>query len=327
MELEELEKRAEKYFAELEKQFNKYFGVRRRLNKEKVKFLQEDTTLKEEVCSIRKDFNITNLNPNLFPDGDFIDFNIAAPLGEEDFRWESNWLRSLPKAIQKKFDKRLTSLLKKLGLPASFHNILKYYILYSKFDYSYIGDAIFDYDWLTTKEEAEARCKKALGKWHKKTRELDYYKRKRFFEFIVLINFISNIKASLTTGERKFLRGTLRGILELNPKGKASKKLRLIYKECCKKIDKLGKNKFRKLRNFKIGMKALRFNPRVIESYNHVEEKNIKTRISLRNLSEKMVDEKISSPTKEDYRKNYQNLRKIKERIKKQMEKRFKKEK
>jgi len=99
----------------------KWFKVRKGLNREIVAYLQTIGDFKSDLRRVRKQFKI----PKLSPREDIKEI----PLEDSSYE-ESDWLYGQKDIVQQSFHQEIESLINKYNLPQNFYNWLDYHILY-----------------------------------------------------------------------------------------------------------------------------------------------------------------------------------------------------
>jgi len=102
-------------------QMEKWFKVRKGLNREIVAYLQTIGDFKSDLRRARKQFKI----PKLSPREDIKEI----PLEDSSYE-ESDWLYGQKDIVQQSFHQEIESLINKYNLPQNFYNWLDYHILY-----------------------------------------------------------------------------------------------------------------------------------------------------------------------------------------------------
>lgn len=102
-------------------QMEKWFKVRKELNREIVAYLRAIGDFKADLRRVRKQFRI----PKLSPKEDIREI----PFEDSSYE-ESDWLHGQKDSVQQSFHQEIEGLIKKYDLPQNFYDWLDYYILY-----------------------------------------------------------------------------------------------------------------------------------------------------------------------------------------------------
>ncbi len=102
----------------------KYFGTRKKLNEELLKYVELDKDFSQKIKKLRKKYNIPELNQQ----EDIISF----PVGDKHIEAESGWLSSQDKKTKKAIESDIHSIVKEYNLSENFFDWIEFYILYNK---------------------------------------------------------------------------------------------------------------------------------------------------------------------------------------------------
>lgn len=202
----------------LAREVEKSFGSTAKLNEDVVRLAFLNPDFSSDIKKIRRELKI----PKLKYDDDGETISVVTQEDEDGDIEVSNWIEGLIPAKKKKFYKNIEDLSAKYSFPINFNDWLESYVLYGKPNWI----PKYPYAWLAD----------ALRYDPKKLQEV-----------------------RLTTEEKKMLTKYFRNELGLKTKGRASKKTAKIYKYFQELINSASnKNKHRRLKNVDMGSRTIK---------------------------------------------------------------------
>jgi hypothetical protein len=209
-------------------------------------------------------------------------------LEHEDMEIDASYWLENHRTKKEKLRKKILQIMVDFGLPINFYDWIEAYVLYNK-----------------------------------KPRWIPLYSN---YDLLLSMFYLNELKGlPLTTGEKNFLKREVRKRLKMNKTGRLPKKTSKAYQNFLEFLVKI-KNKRRRLKNIDLGLKIRSFKSKIIPYYDYTVMEESKMRTTLESIAGKIAYKKFSSPTDEDVKKAYQNIRKAKERVKKQAIQRLKKQ-